>query len=203
MRRQEEEKKFQYSSYDLGHIAKSLGNASKTRDGFLCRCPVPSHGKGRGDKDPSLSILIGNNGQLLVNCHASCDYKDVLKEIKNRGLLHYNITDKPKTQSKCGFKPVMSSEGNITDDVTTLQPKPPFYDQNHEDEDPSNKETALKLWDAASEIEGTQADIYLRKRGIDTTSLKGQLSYTLRFHPSLRHPYLHQQSPCLIAKVRG
>lgn len=46
--------------------------------GFLCRCPVPSHGKGRGDRNPSLSLADGANGRLLVKCFAGCDPRDVL-----------------------------------------------------------------------------------------------------------------------------
>jgi hypothetical protein len=44
---------------------------------ILIRCPVPGHGKGRGDINPSLSVAIGENGKLLVNCFAGCNYHDV------------------------------------------------------------------------------------------------------------------------------
>jgi hypothetical protein len=46
--------------------------------GFLIRCPVPSHGKGRGDRNPSCSISDGEKG-FVVYCHGGCDSRDVLR----------------------------------------------------------------------------------------------------------------------------
>jgi hypothetical protein len=185
----------QCSQEDLERIAKTLGNSSpSSKNGRICSCPVLSHGKRKGDRNASLSIAIGDNDTLILNCFAGCDPKDVLKEIKNRGLLHYDITEPYKNQSKRYPKPVTSPVISASENFTTLQ--------SEDDCDNSrNKEKALKLWDAASEIDGTLADTYLRKRGIDTTSLKGQLSDSLRFHPSVYHPFFQEVYPCLIAKV--
>jgi hypothetical protein len=49
--------------------------------GFLCRCPVPTHGKGRGDRNPSLSICDGDDGQIVVNCMGGCSRSDVLEAL--------------------------------------------------------------------------------------------------------------------------
>jgi hypothetical protein len=46
--------------------------------GFLIRCPVPSHGKGRGDRNPSCSISDGEKG-FVAYCHGGCDSRDVLR----------------------------------------------------------------------------------------------------------------------------
>jgi hypothetical protein len=46
--------------------------------GWIIPCPVPSHGKGRGDRNPSCSISDGELG-LIVFCHAGCDRLDVLR----------------------------------------------------------------------------------------------------------------------------
>jgi hypothetical protein len=67
------------------NIARVLGGKANG-DGYLCRCPVPSHGKGRGDHSPSLSVRDGNTA-LLVRCHAGCDSRDVINELRRRGLL--------------------------------------------------------------------------------------------------------------------
>ena len=44
----------------------------RTSGGFLCRCPVPTHGKGRGDQTPSLSISDGHKG-IVFFCFAGCE----------------------------------------------------------------------------------------------------------------------------------
>jgi hypothetical protein len=67
-------------------IAQALSGSIRNGNGFLCRCPVATHGKGRGDRNP---------GKLLVRCFAECDSLDVLAELRRRGL-----TDKPKTSRR-------------------------------------------------------------------------------------------------------
>src|SRR4051794_30280550 len=41
------------------------------------QCPVPTHGKGRGDCNPSLSIT-GIEGQVLLHCQVGCPKDAVL-----------------------------------------------------------------------------------------------------------------------------
>src|SRR5688572_10978242 len=41
------------------------------------RCP--SH----DDKNPSLSIMDGEGGRLLLHCHAGCEFHDVLAAVEN------------------------------------------------------------------------------------------------------------------------
>jgi hypothetical protein len=72
-------------------IAQSLGG-SRSGGGYVCRCPLPSHGKRRGDRNPSLSISDGETA-LLVRCHGGCDTADVLAELRQRGLLTDGFND--------------------------------------------------------------------------------------------------------------
>jgi putative DNA primase/helicase len=58
---------------------------------YLVPCPVPSHGKGRGDRNPSLRITDGK-ARLLVKCFAGCDPRDVLDALRRRGLLEGNFS---------------------------------------------------------------------------------------------------------------
>jgi len=54
--------------------------AQRLADGsYLIPCPVPSHGKGRGDRNPSLRIGDGQT-RLLVHCYGGCDRLDVLAD---------------------------------------------------------------------------------------------------------------------------
>ncbi len=68
-------------------IATTLGNAKKVGNGYLASCPVPDHGQGNGDKNPSLSVTDGEDGNILFKCHGGCDQQSVFSTIKDMGLL--------------------------------------------------------------------------------------------------------------------
>ena len=68
-------------------IAKQLGNAKKANGQWVASCPVPGHGKGNGDKNPSLSISINDDGKPLFHCHGGCTQEDVFNTIKDMQLL--------------------------------------------------------------------------------------------------------------------
>jgi hypothetical protein len=68
-------------------IAKQLGNAKKANGQWVASCPVPGHGKGNGDKNPSLSISINDEGKPLFHCHGGCTQEDVFNTIKDMRLL--------------------------------------------------------------------------------------------------------------------
>ncbi|MEE9290195.1 MAG: toprim domain-containing protein [Alphaproteobacteria bacterium] len=69
------------------NIAIALQGKPKPGAGYLCRCPLPNHGKGRGDLHRSLSVDDGEDGRLLVRCFAGCDGADVMAELARRELL--------------------------------------------------------------------------------------------------------------------
>ena len=71
---------------DTEQIAKVLGNAKKVNGNWLASCPVPGHGRGNGDKNPSLSITE-NNGKYLFHCHGGCAQGDVFDAVRERNLL--------------------------------------------------------------------------------------------------------------------
>src|SRR4051794_15733396 len=59
-----------WSAYTTGvpeHIARQLGGAHKSGDGWMCLC-LCHH-----DKKSSLHISLGDTGKLLWHCHAGCD----------------------------------------------------------------------------------------------------------------------------------
>src|SRR5271169_6534066 len=68
------------------HIGIALKGRRNGR-GWLVSCPCPNHGKGRGDRTPSLSIADGDDGRLLLRCFAGCEFLDVLDELEHRGLV--------------------------------------------------------------------------------------------------------------------
>src|SRR3954452_10486069 len=68
-------------------------NGRRNGNGWLVSCPCPNHGKGRGDRSPSLSVTDGDDGRLLLRCFAGCDFIDILHELKLRGIV--DVAGKP------------------------------------------------------------------------------------------------------------
>jgi putative DNA primase/helicase len=61
------------------HLAKALGGR-KAGAAWMARCPA------HDDREPSLPITEGENGKMLVRCHAGCDQRDVIEALRSRGL---------------------------------------------------------------------------------------------------------------------
>ena len=71
---------------DTETIAKALGNAKQVNGQWVASCPVPGHGRGNGDKNPSLSITE-SDGKVLFHCHGGCDQREVFDAVRDRNLL--------------------------------------------------------------------------------------------------------------------
>ncbi|WP_395707959.1 toprim domain-containing protein [Reyranella sp.] len=79
-------------------IARTLGGR-KSGNGFLLKCIA------HDDSSPSLSIADGDDGRLLVRCHAGCDALDILAGFRRRGLLdddhqHDHHRDRPAPHAR-------------------------------------------------------------------------------------------------------
>lgn len=98
-------------------IAKALGNAKKVNGSWLASCPLPTHGQGNGDKNPSLSISDGPDGKPLFKCHGGCDQHDVFASIRDYGLLP---DLEPRAELLASIKPiqqpVLENEWHYTDE---------------------------------------------------------------------------------------
>lgn len=93
-------RRMKYAS--AAQVYKYLGGI-KTAGGYLCHCPVAHHGKGKGDRRPSLSVSDGDRG-LKVHCFAGCSTEDINFYLHKLDLSHPNPvisarkeTAKPKT----------------------------------------------------------------------------------------------------------
>ena len=137
-----------------GGYAQQLPNGS-----YLTRCPVPSHGKGRGDHSPSLSLRDGDH-DLLVHCFAGCDPLDILDAI------HDDILDK---DGQVYDKPTLATASKDSSE---------YKRQQHG--------KALRLWRQRRPIAGTIAERYLRSRGI-TCELPATLAFLPARKPE-HHP---------------
>lgn len=65
----------------VNQIVKALGGR-RSGAGWIARCPAHQ------DRNPSLSICAGRNGQPLVHCHAGCTQGDVIAALRDRGVWH-------------------------------------------------------------------------------------------------------------------
>ena len=98
-------------------IAKALGNAKKVNGSWLASCPLPTHGQGNGDKNPSLSITDGADGKPLFKCHGGCEQHDVFQAIRDFGLLP---DLEPRAELLASIQPlqqpVLENEWHYTDE---------------------------------------------------------------------------------------
>lgn len=120
-------------------MADHIGTALKGRrngSGWLVCCPCPNHGRGRGDRSPSLSVADGDDGRLLLRCFAGCDFVEVLDELRRLGL---------------------AGNANPTQEcrIYLIEPKEVTPDP-----------AALQLWVSSHPIRDTVAAVYLERRGI-------------------------------------
>lgn len=155
-------------------VAKALGGAVRHGRGWLARCPVPGHGQGRGDRTPSLSMTDGEDGRLLVRCFAGCDPRDVLAELRHRGLI--------KGGRDPGWRPA----------------PPPVRDPSLTADAGRKRQFALKLWGEALPAAGTTVEVYLRHRGITLP-----VPPCLRFAADLPHLPTGTRWPAMVAKVEA
>lgn len=59
-------------------VLSRLQGLAQQKDGWLARCPCPTHSNGGGDKNPSLRVTIGEGGRLLLTCRTGCDTAEVM-----------------------------------------------------------------------------------------------------------------------------
>lgn len=81
-------------------IQDLLDNVKVHGDDLLGSCPVASHGKGNGDRNPSLAVAY-RDGKVLLNCHGGCHVQDVLLAL---GLDWPDLWDDPQKTSLRGTK---------------------------------------------------------------------------------------------------
>jgi putative DNA primase/helicase len=157
---------------DLHTLARSL-KGKPAGSGFICCCPVLTHGKGRGDKNPSLSIAESSDGSLLLHCKAGCDSRAIFSTLRARGLL-----DEGPGRRDQRVKPQRPIAYFPTDPV---EPDP----------------RAIELWRSAVLAKGTLAEKYLRHRGIALA-----IPPTLRFIPAVEY-VTRVSFPAMVAAVQA
>jgi putative DNA primase/helicase len=147
-------------------IAKALGGRCSGR-GHLACCPAHE------DRTPSLSVMDGKDGHVLVHCFAGCDARDVIAALRDLGLWN-DRSDRERPRVVPVRKP--PRERNVDDDLAW----------------------ANAILRASHPITGTLAARYLQARGLDTTDLPS----CLRFHPCLWHKPTRQNWSAMVVPLR-
>lgn len=173
---------------NLEQIARRCGNASKSNGVWSCRCPVLSHGKGLGDKHPSPSISE-DSGKLLVKCHAGCTFEEVLKVLKDMGVMP-DRSDHSYSNNRTHTMAVNCNTGlKKTDYELSIEPV-------HLE--------AISIWNKSKDTTDTLVERYLYSRNLTVKPPE-----TIRFHPNLK--YLEQDNhgiwheswhPAMIAQIQ-
>jgi hypothetical protein len=159
-------------------LALGGGRAQRLPDGsYLVPCPVPGHGRGRGDHNPSLRLSDGES-RLLVRCFTGCDPRDVLAELRRRGLL----------------------DGGPARAPTARKPSP--ADPDEERDRARRLALAVRIWNEAVHIKGTPGVPYFRKPksegGRDIDIALAPDFGSLRWHE--RCPWGGGTTGCIIAR---
>src|SRR5689334_6956484 len=58
----------------IDRVLTRLERIRETGSGYTARCPVSRH----GDRQPSLSIGEGEDGRVLLKCHAGCTFEEIV-----------------------------------------------------------------------------------------------------------------------------
>ena len=77
-------------------VLDRLERVQRNGTSTLASCPVGSHGKGNGDRNPSLSVAE-KDGRVLVHCMGECNTQDVLIAL---GLDWPDLYDEPITNER-------------------------------------------------------------------------------------------------------
>ena len=136
-------------------IATALGGC-RAGGGWVARCPA------HDDRDPSLSVRDGDNGKVLVCCHAGCEQQAVIASLRSLGLW----------QEQVGRR----------DRFARSRPRPASNPQAAP-EDERRSAAALSIWQSCLPATEGPVASYLRSRRIHLPAPP-----SLRFHNALKHP---------------
>lgn len=152
-------------------IARALGG-KEASGGWLCCCPVPRHGKGRGDRSPSLAVRDEPGGGVSVRCFAGCRAADVVEELRRLGA--WDGGDALPARGEPSADEIARRKADAA----------------------ARTAMAMRIWKNTVRARGTLAEAYLSSRGIEVRPP------LLRYHPSLLHKPTATRWPAMVALVQ-
>ncbi|MEI4473354.1 DUF7146 domain-containing protein [Frigidibacter sp. MR17.24] len=135
-------------------------------------CLCPGH---QNTRTPALSLSDGEDGRLLIRCHAGCTFEAVLGALQALGLVDGRGSYTPPS----------------AEDLARIEAA-------RKAEAAKKEAQALSVWREAVPIEGTPAEAYLRWRGISAP-----LGASLRFHGFCWHGPTAKRLPAMVALIEG
>jgi hypothetical protein len=109
------------SSKPIDNIVSRLKNLKKDSNGYIASCPA------HPDKTPSLSISEGQDGRVLLRCHAGCTVESILTTLN---LKHSDLYPGNEQRIEATYK-YQDASGNVIFEVVRLNPKG-FYARHKE-----------------------------------------------------------------------
>jgi putative DNA primase/helicase len=125
------------NTFPAAALARALGG-HRAGSAWIARCPAHE------DRKPSLSIGSGEDGKVLVRCHAGCDQRDVIAILRQRGLW--------ETTRKSGGRFARKRQDRVSDEPDADALK--------------RSEAALVIWHTSRPADGTPVEAYLNSRGL-------------------------------------
>ncbi len=108
----------------LDRVLERLENVREESEGYKASCPVLTHGQGRGDRDPSLSIGVDAEGNVLLKCFANCENEAVVTALglEMRDLFeHRNGSGNSRMGGGESYTPPKSRSTHQPSDPATLE----------------------------------------------------------------------------------
>jgi putative DNA primase/helicase len=153
---------------DAADLAQALKAVRSGRQ-WKCRCIVHE------DSAPSMIIFDGRE-QVQVRCLAGCDQRDLIAELKRRGLWEHRQLD-PVLRSTASER-AEKLRGTVSHETKMM-------------------EIARRVFDGAVLTIGTLAQRYLERRGIWTVAHDVE---DIRYHPEC--PREREKQPALVIAMR-
>jgi hypothetical protein len=97
-------------------VLERAEGARRVGSGWMVSCPLPGHGRGFGDRNPSVSVTEGDDSRALVNCQAGCQTEDIVAEW---GLNMSDLFENPNGHRGGGSN--TSQKTTSTDQPATLE----------------------------------------------------------------------------------
>lgn len=72
---------------NLEAVLAKFNGVTKRGASYMALCPA------HADKNPSLAISQGDEGKILLKCHAGCKYEDIIKALGEFEVASYDYTD--------------------------------------------------------------------------------------------------------------
>jgi hypothetical protein len=149
-------------------IAIALWGKQLREGSWIAHCPVPGHGRGMGDRSPSLGIQETRNGGVSLKCFAGCDTADIINELR-RLRLWSRTSDRGY---RCDFTALPHHPGERGAEQAA---------QKKADEE-KRSAWAISKWNATLPASGTLVQTYLNSRGITL------IPENIRYHRDVRDP---------------